>query len=75
MDHEKFKIELEEIAAKPRDPNTPEDELIGILADILVEAFLAQHKKQNDPILEKAPQVKKRAAHQDNLEESTAFYL
>lgn len=43
MDHEKFKVELEEIAAKSRDPNTPKDELIGILAESIM--YQAEHEE------------------------------
>ncbi len=49
---DKYKTELEHIVAMQNDPNVSEDELIGVLADILVEGFMWQLKGEKEESVE-----------------------
>jgi len=60
MECKQTKIELEEMMYKMRDPNTTEDELIGILADILVEGFMWQYEHTNELEEQHIPKVRKK---------------
>lgn len=45
---DKYKTEVEHIIAMQKDPNVSKDELIGLLADILVEGFMCQLKEKQE---------------------------
>jgi hypothetical protein len=66
---------LEEMFYKVNDPDTSEDELIGILADILLEAFMWQHGHRNDPIQEIVPPETKKKRKPKNPEDQEYFYV
>jgi len=65
----------EEMISKGQDPDTSQDELVGILADILIEAFIWQEEQKHTPTQEKAPQERKRVKKAKSFEDGGSFYL